>query len=84
VTSNEAAIRWLAPRRWRALHLIAYPIAVLSVIHEVMAYGPMKGEAGLYSGLGLLFLAARAARLVKERRIPAPRPLPVAKSLDFA
>ncbi len=84
VTSNEAAVRWLAPRRWRTLHLIAYPIAVLSVVHEVMAYGPLKGEAGLYSVLGVLFLAVRAVRLSKERRIPTPRPPPAAKSLDFA
>ena len=48
------------PRRWRRLHLLTYPAAALSVIHEVMAYGPLKGEAGLYSVLTVLLIGEQA------------------------
>lgn len=62
-TSTDAAIRWATPRLWRRLHLAVYPAAVLSVVHEVMAYGPMLGEAGLYSGLALVLTVARLGRV---------------------
>lgn len=72
-TSNDAAVRWTSPRRWRRLHLAVYPAAALSVTHEVMAYGPLKGEAGLYSALTVLLAGARLARMIKEagRRRPS-------------
>jgi sulfoxide reductase heme-binding subunit YedZ len=66
LTSTDRAVRWTTPRRWRRLHLLAYPAAALSVIHEVMAYGPLKGEAGLYSVLTVLLVGARLARLARE------------------
>lgn len=75
LTSNDAAVRWVTPRRWRRLHLLAYPAAALSVIHEVMAYGPLMGEAGLYSALTVLLGAARLARMsqgASGRRAAAP------------
>ncbi|HEY4028935.1 MAG TPA: ferric reductase-like transmembrane domain-containing protein [Caulobacteraceae bacterium] len=74
LTSNDAAVRWATPRRWRRLHLLAYPGAALSVIHEVMAYGPLKGEAGLYCVLTVLLVGAKGMRLAQEagrRRGPA-------------
>jgi sulfoxide reductase heme-binding subunit YedZ len=79
LTSNDAAVRWTTPRRWRRLHLFVYPAAALSVIHEVMAFGPLKGEAGLYSALTVLLVGAKLARMAKEagRRRPvgsAPAP----------
>ena len=78
LTSNDAAVRWTTPRRWRRLHLLAYPAAALSVIHEVMAYGPLKGEAGLYSVLTVLLVGNKLIRMAQEagRRRPAPRPAP--------
>jgi sulfoxide reductase heme-binding subunit YedZ len=74
LTSNDAAVRWTTPRLWRRLHLLAYPAAALSVIHEVMAYGPLKGEAGLYSVLTVLLAGnklARMARSAGRQRPPA-------------
>ena len=62
MTSNDAMVRWVTPRRWRSLHLIAYPVAALSVIHEVMAYAQLKGEAGVICVLAALALVARALR----------------------
>jgi sulfoxide reductase heme-binding subunit YedZ len=68
LTSNDAAIRRLSPRRWRRLHLWVYPAAALSVIHEVLAFGPIKGEAGVYSVLTVLLAVARGVRLIRDAR----------------
>lgn len=78
LTSADVVVRWIKPRRWRLLHLLIYPAAALSVIHEVMAYGPLKGEAGLYSVLTVLFLVNKGVRLVREAWPRKPRPLAVA------
>jgi len=61
-TSNDAVVRWMTPRRWRLLHGAVYPAAALSVVHEVMAYARLIGEAGLYCALVVLLLAAKAWR----------------------
>lgn len=71
-TSNDKAVRWTTPRVWRRLHLLIYPIAALSVIHEVMAYGPLLGEAGLYSVLATVLTVARLVRLGLDRWRQAP------------
>jgi sulfoxide reductase heme-binding subunit YedZ len=74
LTSSDTAVRWTTPRRWRRLHLLTYPAAALSVIHELMAYGPLKGEAGLYSALIILLAGNKLLRMVQEaarRRRPA-------------
>jgi sulfoxide reductase heme-binding subunit YedZ len=78
LTSTDAAVRWTTPRRWRRLHLLAYPAAALSVVHEVMAYGPLKGEAGLYSVLTVLLVGARLMRWAQEAARRSPRPAPAA------
>ena len=61
-TSNDAMVRWMTPRRWRLLHWLVYPAAVLSVMHDVMSYAPLLGEAGLYCVLTALVLVAKAWR----------------------
>jgi sulfoxide reductase heme-binding subunit YedZ len=74
LTSTDSAVRWTTPRRWRRLHLLVYPAAALSVIHEVMAFGPLKGEAGLYSVLTVLLAGNKLLRLPQDigrRRAPA-------------
>ena len=71
LTSNDAMVRKVTPRRWRLLHLLVYPVAILSVVHEVMAYGPLKGEAGLYSVLTILLTGLR---LALGRKGPAAKP----------
>ncbi len=62
MTSNDAMVRRVTPRRWRWLHLIAYPIAALSVAHEVMAYAHLRGEAGVVCVLAAFALVARIVR----------------------
>ena len=71
LTSNDWSVRRIAPRLWRRLHLLIYPAAVLSLVHEVMSYARLKGEAGLDCGLIAVFLAAKAIRL---HRGPSWRP----------
>jgi sulfoxide reductase heme-binding subunit YedZ len=73
LTSNDPAIRWTTPRRWRRLHLLVYPAAALSVLHEVMAFGPLVGEAGLYSALTVLLIGGKLVQLARKtgrRRAP--------------
>ena len=82
LTSNDAAVRWATPRRWRRLHLLAYPAAALSVIHQVMAFGPLKGEAGLYCLLTVLLVGARLARMAQAARQGARRGRPGPITID--
>src|ERR1700761_4099636 len=71
LTSNDWVVRRIAPKVWRRLHLLIYPIAILSLVHEVMSYAHLKGEAGLD---GLLVPAFVIAKLLRSRpRSPAPR-----------
>jgi sulfoxide reductase heme-binding subunit YedZ len=71
LTSNDWSVRRIAPRVWRRLHLLIYPAALLSLVHEVMSYARLKGEAGLDCVLIAAFLAAKAVRLYRE---PSRRP----------
>ena len=48
-TSTDRMVRKLSPRAWRRLHAAIYLIVPLSVLHELMAYGEVIGEAGLYT-----------------------------------
>ncbi len=71
LTSNDWVVRRIAPKTWRRLHLLIYPIAILSLVHEVMSYAHLKGEAGLDCLLVPIFVAAK---LIRSRpRTPAPR-----------
>ncbi len=63
-TSTDRMVRRLSPKSWRRLHTAIYLIVPLSVLHEVMAYGELLGEAGLYCVLTPL--------LALERWFPGP------------
>ena len=85
LTSNDAAVRWTTPKRWRRLHLLTYPAAALSVIHEVMAYGPLNGEAGLYSALTVLLAGNKLVRMARDAlRRRGPRNLGLNGALSRA
>ena len=70
LTSHDAVVRRMPPRAWRKLHLLVYPVAILSVVHEVWAFAPVWGEAGIDC---VLILAFVVARLVRQSRKPLPR-----------
>lgn len=77
-TSSHKAVVWLHPRRWRALHLLVYPAAILTVLHEALSWAVMMGEVGLHVVALCLLLAWRivalARRLWPSRRPVAPVP----------
>lgn len=81
VTSNDAMVRKVTPKRWRRLHLLVYPVAALSVVHEVMAYGPIKGEAGLYSLLAIVLTGLRLT-LRRGKVKPPSRPVRPLEAAD--
>lgn len=59
-TSAAAIVRRMGFRRWKALHRLVYPIAVLSVLHHMMAYGsPVEGW--LFVGMLVVLFGERVA-----------------------
>lgn len=58
-TSFGGAIRWMGPSRWRALHWLVYPAAILTVLHEVLAWARLFGEVGVHVVLLAVLLAWR-------------------------
>jgi sulfoxide reductase heme-binding subunit YedZ len=59
VTSTDRLIRWLGGRRWRALHLLAYPIIIIGVVHY---YGLSAQDVRMpvaYGAIAILLLLFR-------------------------
>lgn len=61
VTSTDAAIRRMGPA-WQRLHRLAYPIAVLALVHHFLQAKVDVGPAVLLAGLFLLLMAYRVAQ----------------------
>lgn len=61
-TSRDAALRRLGPQRWRRLHLLAFPAAILASLHFVLVQKTWQVEPLVYLSLALLLLLARLAR----------------------
>jgi methionine sulfoxide reductase heme-binding subunit len=59
VTSTDGMIRTLGGRRWRALHRIVYPLAILATLHFFMQSKLEVGEATLMAGALLWLFAVR-------------------------
>lgn len=62
-TSNNRAVRWLGPL-WAKLHLLTYPVALLSGLHFVWVRKGFQIEPLIYTGV-ILFLIG--LRLVPRR-----------------
>jgi sulfoxide reductase heme-binding subunit YedZ len=77
-TSTAGMIRSLGGHRWQALHRLAYPAAIASVLHT---YWPLMPHAYRYAVLlGIIFVlriwracARRAAAMALEGRLDASR-----------
>ncbi len=65
MTSNDTSVRRLGGTRWRRLHRLTYPAAILAAIHFVLQGKVWMPDAVLY----LLIVAS----LLLLRRIRAPR-----------
>ena len=67
VASNDAALRWLG-RRWKMIQRLAYPAAVLTLVHWVLVHDGMT-EALLH------FAPLIILRLATISRLRSPKPL---------
>lgn len=65
-TSNNLSVRNLG-RRWRKLHLLAYPAAILGVVHYIMVQKVWELEPLLYLAAILFLLALRLPHIPKGR-----------------
>lgn len=61
-TSTDRAVRRLGGRRWRALHRLAYPAAVLAVLHFVLRVKRNPTEPAAYGAALAVLLLLRVAR----------------------
>lgn len=52
-------MRWLGPR-WRKLHKLAYPAAILGALHFVWLVKGIQLEPLIYMGIVLILLALRS------------------------
>lgn len=59
VTSNNWMVRKLGPIRWRKLHKLAYPAAVLGAVHYVWLAKGFQIEPLIYLAITLMLLAFR-------------------------
>lgn len=59
VTSNNWAVRRLGPLKWRRLHKLAYPAAVLGAVHFVWLSRGFQIEPLIYLAITLALLAFR-------------------------
>jgi len=71
MTSNDAAMRTLA-RGWKRLQRLAYPAALLTLVHMALVHDGIR--AALWLGLPLLVL--ELTRLIPRRSLPTPAKVP--------
>ncbi|MEQ9258483.1 MAG: protein-methionine-sulfoxide reductase heme-binding subunit MsrQ [Roseovarius sp.] len=71
VTSNNLSVRRLGPK-WRQLHKLAYPAALLGALHYVMLVKGWQIEPLIYLGIIAALLALRLPFFSRPRRKMAP------------
>jgi sulfoxide reductase heme-binding subunit YedZ len=59
-TSNDWSLRRLGAARWRRLHRLAYPAAILAAIHFLWLVKAWPLEPFVYLGLVIALLSLRA------------------------
>ena len=69
ITSTNSLQRRLGPKRWKRLHMLAYPIAILAVVHFFMSVKSDIREPLIYGGVLALLLSTR---FIKLPRLTAP------------
>ncbi len=74
VTSTNALQRKLGPKRWKRLHMLAYPIAILAVAHFFMSVKSDVREPLIYAGVLALLLSTRAFKLPRLTRGRSVKP----------
>lgn len=66
VTSNNYSIRKLGPLKWKKLHKLTYPAAVLGAVHYVMVAKGFQIEPLVYLGIILAVLMTKIRWPVKR------------------
>lgn len=66
VTSNDRSIRWLR-KTWGRLHKLAYPAAILAVVHFIMVQKVWGAEILIYAAILAGLLAARVWKFGPSR-----------------
>lgn len=59
ITSTDKMVRRLGGRRWRRLHLLVYPAAILGVIHYFMMIKADYTEPAIYAAILTMLLGIR-------------------------
>ncbi len=67
LTSNNMSVRKLGPR-WRKLHRLVYPAALLGGVHNIMVSKTWQGDSLAWMAVILLLLAWRVADSLQKRR----------------
>ena len=83
VTSTNAMIQRMGPKRWKALHRVTYLVAILGVIHYYMLVKSDVRQPLAFAGVLAVLLSSRVGRRYFDR-VPAgkPRLMPVARSVS--
>lgn len=71
VTSNNFWVRKLNPKRWKRLHLLTYPLALLAGVHYLMVVKGWQPEPIIFLTLISLLLLYRLFRYLKSKAIHA-------------
>jgi sulfoxide reductase heme-binding subunit YedZ len=71
-TSTDAMLRRLGGRRWRQLHKLVFPIAILAVVHFWMMVKADIREPTLYAAILAILLGYRVMDAVRRGRAAAP------------
>ena len=67
IASSDAAMRWLG-RRWKLIQRLAYPAAVLTLVHWILVHDGIAEALLHFAPLAIL-------RLVSITRLRSPKPL---------
>lgn len=70
-TSHDAMIKRLGALRWRRLHSLVYPLAVIAVAHHALMVKGNQVGPWVHGGLLALLLGWRLARWTRRARRPA-------------
>ncbi len=67
LTSNNALIRRLGPKRWSQLHKLIYPVAALGVLHHFFMVKGNQPEPWIHLGILVILLGWRLIKWIKSR-----------------
>ena len=70
ITSTKGMMRRLGGKRWRALHRLIYPAAILVIVHYYMMVKADPIEPVIYGIILAILLAARRINLRRRSRTP--------------